>query len=271
MSLFGKLNIFGMAISDINLTETGKKVMFDRKLIAVLAIISVVYFVLFGFLFTKSENYTGVIVYTDELLKALLAAGTVAILTSIIFIFQDKIEQRGKKEDEVFKVKISFYSELIKNLERIEKDREIDEEELHQLHFLTLRSVMFASPEVYRSLSTYHELCNEPKDETFKKRQLLIVEIVEAARKDLEVQDPIPDVYRNDFKASLQNIVSKAVQLSEISASEKRVKRTAAQKRKIIEDYENHGEGRSIWLKETHNLVPAYIATWRKKMDREGL
>ena len=46
--------------------------------------------------------------------------------------FQDKIEQRGKKEDEVFKVKISFYSELIQSLESIEKDREIDEEELHK-------------------------------------------------------------------------------------------------------------------------------------------
>lgn len=245
--------------------------MLNRKSIVVLAIIAGVYFVLFGFLFTKSENYTGVIVYTDELLKALLAAGTVGILTSIIFIFQDKIEQRGKKEDEVFKVKISFYSELIQSLESIEKDREIDEEELHKLHFLTLRSVMFASPEVYRSLSTYHELCNETNDETFKKRQLSIIEIVEAARNDLEVQDPIPEVYRTDFKSSLQNIVTKAVQLSEISASEKRVKRTATQKRKIIEDYENYGEGRSIWLKETHNLVPAYIATWRKKIDREDL
>ena len=69
----------------------------------------------------------------------------------------------------------------------------------------------------------------------------------------------------------MQNIVSKAVQLSEISESERRVKRTAAQKRKIIEDYEKYGEGRSVWLKETHNLVPAYIATWRKKMERNDL
>ena len=246
--------------------------MLDRKSVAALAIIVVVYFVLFGFLFTKSENYSGVIVYADELLKALLAAGTVAILTYVIFIFQAKIEKRSKKEDEVFKVKIAFYSELIKNLEIIEKDREIDEEELHQLHFLTLRSVMFASPEVYRALSTYHELCNETNDESaFKKRQSLIIEIVEEARKDLEVQDAIPAAYSKDFKTSLQNIVSKAVQLSEISESERRVKRTAAQKRKIIEDYEKYGEGRSVWLKETHNLVPAYIATWRKKMDRNDL
>lgn len=246
--------------------------MLNRKSILALAIIAVVYFILFGFLFTKSENYTGIIVYTDELLKALLAAGTVGILTCVIFIFQDKIEQRGKKEDEVFKVKITFYSELIKNLETIEKDREIDEEELHQLHFLTLRSVMFASPEVYRSLSTYHELCNDTNDESaFKSRQSLIIKIVEEARKDLEVQDAIPDTYRNDFKASLQNIVSKAVQLSEISESERRVKRTTAQKRKIIDDYEKYGEGRSVWLKETHNLVPAYIATWRKKMDSNDL
>jgi len=220
--------------------------MLNRKSILALAIVAIVYFVLFGFLFTKSENYTGIIVYTDELLKALLAAGTVGILTCVIFIF--------------------------KNLGIIEKDREIDEEELHQLHFLTLRSVMFASPEVYRSLSTYHELCNDTNDESaFKSRQSLIIKIVEEARKDLEVQDAIPDAYRKDFKASLQNIVSKAVQLSEISESERRVKRTAAQKRKIIEDYEKYGEGRSVWLKETHNLVPAYIATWRKKMERNDL
>ena len=45
----------------------------------------------------------------------------------------------------------------------------LDEEELHKLHFLALRSVMFASPEVYKLLSTYHELCNETNNETFKK------------------------------------------------------------------------------------------------------
>ena len=72
--------------------------MLNRKSILALAIVAIVYFVLFGFLFTKSENYTGIVVYTDELLKALLAAGTVGILTCVIFIFQDKIEQRGKKK-----------------------------------------------------------------------------------------------------------------------------------------------------------------------------
>ena len=82
--------------------------MLNRKSILALAIVAIVYFVLFGFLFTKSENYTGIIVYTDELLKALLAAGTVGILTCVIFIFQDKMEQRGNKEDEVFKVTLTF-------------------------------------------------------------------------------------------------------------------------------------------------------------------
>lgn len=228
------------------------------------------YFAAFGFLFTKSQNYTGVDVYTDELIKALLGAGTVAILTAVIFIFQARIEQRSKKEEEVFRVKLSFYSELIQLLEDIEKDGEIDEQELHKLHFISLRAVMFAPPEVFRALTEYHELCSGGNEERFlEKRYILINKISEEARNNLEVQDAIPERYQEDFRDSLEKIVSKAVQISEINKSERRQRRTVKEKLKIIEEYENYGEGRSRWLKDTHGLVPAYINTWRKNLTND--
>ena len=63
---------------------------------------------------------------------------------------------------------------------------------------------------------------------------------------------------------SLEKIVLKAVQISEIYKSEKRQRPTVKEKLKIIEEYENYGEGRSRWLKDTHGLMAAYINTWRK-------
>ena len=100
----------------------------NSKSIVIISLVLLIYFAAFGFLFSKSSNYHGIFYYTDELLKALLAAGTVAALTSIIFVFQDRVEQRGKKEQEVFKVKIEFYSKLIVTLEAIEKDGDVDAE-----------------------------------------------------------------------------------------------------------------------------------------------
>ena len=54
----------------------------------------------------------------------------------------------------------------------------------------------------------------------------------------MEVQDAIPERYQKDFRVSLEKIVSKAVQISEIHKSERRQRRTVKEKLKIIEEYE---------------------------------
>jgi len=239
----------------------------NSKSIVIISLVLLIYFAAFGFLFSKSSNYDGIFYYTDELLKALLAAGTVAALTSIIFVFQDRVEQRGKKEQEVFKVKIEFYSKLIVTLEAIEKDGDVDAEELQTLFFLTMRSVMFSSPEVFEAVVAYYDLCKETSNEnTANNRYKLITEIAERARNNLEVQDPIPDHVRKEFLAKLEDIATHAFQMSEISKSERRQTRSISEKRKIVNEYDNYGDGRARWLKDTHNIVPAYIATWRKQI-----
>ena len=80
----------------------------NSKSIVIISLVLLIYFAAFGFLSSKSSNYDGIFYYTDELLKALLAAGTVAALTSIIFVFQDRVEQLGKKSRKFLKSKLSF-------------------------------------------------------------------------------------------------------------------------------------------------------------------
>ena len=101
---------------------------------------------------------------------------------------------------------------------------------------------MFAPPEVFRALTEYHELCSGRNEDLFlKKGYILINKISEEAKKNLEVQDAIPQSYLEDFRVSLEKIVLKAVQFSEIYKSERRQRPTVKEKLKIIEEYENYG------------------------------
>lgn len=236
----------------------------NRFLILIFCAFVILYFLGFGFIFASSKSYIGISSYTDEILKALLAAGTVAILTSIIFMFQSSIEEKNKKKEEVFRVKLEFYSEIINCIEKIEEDGEVDSEELNKLYFLIFRSVMFANSDVIDALNNYLNLIEEnSKDKNKNKNRFEeIVKITKAARKDLEVQEEIPADMMPEFDKKINDISSKAEEFSKV----KKIFRSKTEKIRIIKEYDAYGDNKSTWLRETHNLTPAYIHTWKKQL-----
>jgi len=238
----------------------------NKFLIFIFFTFIILYFLGFGLIFASTKSYVNISSYTDEILKALLAAGTVAILTSIIFIFQSSIEEKNKKKEEVFRIKLEFYSEIINSIEIIEEDGEVDAEELNKLFFLIFRSVMFANPDVIDALNNYLSLVEDnSKDKTTKNKNRFeeIVKITKAARKDLEVQDEIPTDMIPEFDSKIDKISLKAEEFSKA----KKIYRSNDEKRKIIKEYDEYGDNKSAWLKEAYNLTPAYIYTWKKQLN----
>ena len=59
-----------------------------------------------------------------------MGAGTIAILTASLLVFQKKLDSEHKRNQEVFTNRVAFYKNTVTLLSNIISDRKVDEEEL---------------------------------------------------------------------------------------------------------------------------------------------
>ena len=231
------------------------------------------YFFSFGFIYSVSPNANGMPGFTLEILKTLMAAGVLGILTSAIFIFQSSIEDKNTKKQDVFREKLKFYSEVVHKIETIEKDDQVDVDELKAFQFLIFRSALISNPKFSNALTEYYEFLHNNSgslsdtEEDTARRKNAIMTLLVAARDDLAVQDAISENDKNIFKDFVVKISSNSSELSN-SQSKARNIRTKEEKQKIIDEYNSIKTGRSKWLMQKHGLHPSYIVTWNRQLGK---
>lgn len=193
--------------------------------------------------------------FVFQVVVAMMSTGLLAIVTGFMFIFQSHIEAQKENRAKIFEKKIDFYYQVISELDDVFKDEVIDEN-VHRMLFLVSKSMIVASPEVATKFADLY-LAIQSQSNIPQSMKELIVEM----RKDLDLLDSIKDDHGAQFEQILGRLDAS------IAAETRKIRRrTDQEKSDIIAEYDAVESNKVRWLKETYNLTPAHIATWRKKL-----
>jgi hypothetical protein len=109
-----------------------------------------------------------------------------------------------------------------------------------------------------------HQFCKDPDDTLTALSKNDLSKLIQVTL----IQDPSPKKSQKEPITKSDDITSAASHLLYKDMPKIRQKRSLDDKRRIIDEYDKFGKGRARWLKETHNIEPAYIATWRKQIQK---
>lgn len=232
------------------------------------------YFMTFGAIFYSSPDANGLEGFVIEIVKVLMGAGVIAILTSVIFVFQTSIEEKNAKRQEVFKEKLNFYKNVLAKIEDIERDDVVSSAELKDFQFLIYRSALISNPSFSKALTAYYDILDvsvpedEEDDDKGATRQEAMMNLLQVGRDDLDVQNVMTASEKLIFADFLSKITARSEALNK-SQTNARKFRTKDEKRKIVIEYTNHGSGKVKWLMNEHGLHPAQIVTWKNQFETE--
>lgn len=222
----------------------------------VIAIIVVVifYFGCFWVLFEWNLAGDGTS-FIFQVVVALMSTGLLAIITAVMFTFQSQIENKKENKAKIFEKKISFYTEVLSELDGIFANGR-DEKSSHKFVFLVSKAMLVASPTAAQSFSDLF-VSFEKQEGTEK----YFIEFLKAARADLDLIDDLSAGGIDKFEPVL------ALLKGEIIQETKNLRFwSSEQKSEIIEQYDLQKNNKVKWLRETHQLYPSQIATWRRQL-----
>ena len=116
----------------------------------------------------------------------------------------------------------------------------------------------------FSSFEQLYQFCKDPDDALTALNTNDLAKLIQVTL----TQDLILEKNQNELITKPDDITSVAPQISYTDMSRRRKTRSLDEKRRIIDEYDKFGKGRVRWLKETHNIEPAYIATWRKQVQK---
>ena len=117
----------------------------------------------------------------------------------------------------------------------------------------------------FSSFEQLYQFCRDPDDALTALNTNDLTKLIQVTL----TQDSIPEKTQKELITKLDDITSVASQISYKDMPKSRQKRSLDEKRRIIDEYDKFGKGRARWLKEMYNIEPAYIATWRKQIQKD--
>lgn len=228
----------------------------------IIIVISIVYFIAFGLLFLFEGADWPLKGFFDSVVGVFLGAGAIGFITSMLFIFQSKIQSENSKKESVFERKMALYDAIITEFEQVLEDAEISKDEEKRLFFTQLRVLLLSSP---KTLEAYSKLIGSLRDDTGEVSAEIgprLLEFIEQAREDLDVQVPMTANERASYNSALQVARSEAAK----SVSSKRVL-SDEYKLDVLSQLDNAQRGESSAILERENLYWSQISTWRKQRD----
>lgn len=190
-----------------------------------------------------------------QIVVALMSTGLLAIVTGVMFSFQSHIEGKKENKSKIFEKKIEFYYQVINELDAVFKDEVIDEN-MHRMLFLVSKSMIVASPDVAENFAELYLSIQNQKNIPTSMKKLII-----SMRKDLDLLESIKDDHDHQFEGILGRLDA-----SIVAQTRKVRRRTEQEKMDILKEYDSVISNKVKWLRETYDLTPAHIATWRRKL-----
>ena len=135
------------------------------------------------------------------IINAFISSGVIGIITTIILIYQSHVQTEQAKKQEVFKAKMTLYSDIIKEMEKIKLKGILEDEE--KLKILSMQSrigILSNLDTLHKFLDFQKKLTAEGKDEISEEYPDILLEFIHAARQDLEVHPEMSNNERKLFK-----------------------------------------------------------------------
>ena len=175
-----------------------------------IAIIIIVTFYIVSFGLIIYSTYFTIVPFLDKMVGVFMGAGAIAIITGFILIFQSSLQSVQVKKQKVFDKKMDLYQSIIKEMKekfkvlKGEENPKISPEERRELFFTQLNMALLSKPKTFRR---YSEMLNNISDEdgnitgdAYKN----LLEFIEEAREDLDVQEPMTPQDKTNFTAALE-------------------------------------------------------------------
>ncbi len=135
------------------------------------------------------------------IINAFISSGVIGIITTIILIYQSHVQTEQAKKQEVFKAKMTLYSDIIKEMEEIKLKGILGNKE--KLKILSMQSrigILSNLDTLHKFLDFQNKLTVEGKDEISEEYPDILLEFIHAAREDLEVHPEMSNNERKLFK-----------------------------------------------------------------------
>ncbi len=220
-------------------------------------VVALIYFLTFGFLFWDDSADWVLKGFFDSVIGVFMGAGAIGLITSILFIFQAKIQSDHAKHKAVFENKLALYQKIISDFQRYLEDSDINEADERELFFTQLRVLLLSSPATVGACAKLIDEIREDEGNVSPKIGEHLLKFILHARDDLDVQD--------EMKQSVKNVFDTVIDLAK-KKSKRSTKRTHTNKYKvgILDelDVAQHGEASKILDRE--NLYWSQISAWRK-------
>ena len=159
--------------------------------------LTVFYIVSFGFLSVHKFQLWNLSPFIESLIGVFMGAGAIAIITGIILVFQQALESEQKKDNEVFKEKLSLYKDIITQMQEAFKVNEGEEkpmistEEKQDLFFTQLNIALLSKPKTFRLYSEMLKNISDNEGNVTNDAPDKLLAFIKEARLDLDVQgDP---------------------------------------------------------------------------------
>tara|TARA_B100000674_G_scaffold496579_1_gene527197 strand:- start:132 stop:1265 length:1134 start_codon:yes stop_codon:yes gene_type:complete len=108
----------------------------------------IIFIIPFAFLKTFPFQDWSYLPFVQSVIGTFMGAGTIAILTASLLVFQKKLDSEHKRNQEVFTNRVAFYKNTVTLLSNIISDRKVDEEELRKIKAIYLELILIADQNI---------------------------------------------------------------------------------------------------------------------------
>jgi len=240
------------------------------SLVKVLLVAGIAFLCFFALTVTQPTPESSQFYFTN-ILNALMGATVVAIVTSVLFGYQAKIQSDDEKRKSIFEKKLDLYQRLASTFKELSSEdrsslRCVGDELRPMLYEVVLLSGGAAGSKYLEVIDSIDGL-DDPNYQLSVDDQKNIMKFFVAARDDLDVIENFTD----DNKVILDAFLDSASDSSKIEARASKRFLTDDDKLALLKEYDEKPRGEKSKFAALHNYIPADMDRFRKQLTKKGL